>query len=71
MRRLKHGYTNRTVGDGARVDKTYDGPDAALRLTRERTPLTRLRGRIPVPPVLRTTARTLTLGFVPVCTDRS
>jgi hypothetical protein len=32
MRPLKHGYTNRTVGDGAVVEKTYEGPDAELRL---------------------------------------
>ncbi|MFD8379628.1 hypothetical protein ACFV2X_13985 [Streptomyces sp. NPDC059679] len=30
--------------------KTYEGPDAELGLDRERTLLTRLRGRLPVPP---------------------
>ncbi|WP_329069951.1 phosphotransferase [Streptomyces sp. NBC_01429] len=65
MRPLSHGCTNRTAGDGAVVEKTYDGPDSALRLDRERLPLTRLRGRLPVPPVLGADIRTLTLGFVP------
>jgi aminoglycoside phosphotransferase len=62
---LKHGYTNRTVGDGTTVHKTYDGPDAAGRLRREQTLLTRLQGQVPVPPVLRASERTLTLGFTP------
>ncbi|MER5185383.1 phosphotransferase [Streptomyces sp. NPDC002896] len=65
MHTLKHGYTNRTVGDGAIVHKTYDGPDAADRLKREQTLLRRLQGRVPVPPLLRAGERTLTLGFVP------
>ena len=64
MRPLKHGYTNHTVGDGTTVEKTYQGPDAALRLRREHTLLTRLQGRLPVPPVRAATATTLTLGFV-------
>jgi hypothetical protein len=34
MRPLKHGYTNSTLGDGAVVEKTYEGPDADLRLAR-------------------------------------
>ncbi|MGW3572283.1 phosphotransferase family protein [Streptomyces sp. NPDC000941] len=64
MRPLKHGYTNRTLGDGAVVQKTYEGPDAELRLDRERTLLARLRGRLPVPPVHAADAGTLTLGFM-------
>ncbi|MDW6059710.1 phosphotransferase [Streptomyces sp. FXJ1.4098] len=64
MRPLKHGYTNRTLGDGAVVKKTYEGPDAELRLDRERTLLARLRGRPPVPPVHAADAGTLTLGFM-------
>ncbi|MFD5315570.1 phosphotransferase family protein [Streptomyces sp. NPDC127098] len=65
MRPLRHGYTNQTLGDGAVVAKTYAGPDAAPRLERERTLLTRLRGRLPVPPVRAAAAGTLTLGFLP------
>ncbi|MDT0345474.1 phosphotransferase family protein [Streptomyces litchfieldiae] len=65
MRPLKHGYTNRTVGDGATVDKSYQGPDAARRLARERDLLTRLRDHLPVPPVLGADEHTLTLGFAP------
>ncbi|MER5755260.1 phosphotransferase [Streptomyces sp. NPDC002088] len=64
MRPLKHGYTNHTVGDGAVVAKTYEGPDAELRLDGEYKLLTRLQGRLPVPPVLAADAGTLTLGFV-------
>lgn len=64
MRPLKHGYTNRTVGDGAVVEKTYRGPDADLRRAREYAWLTRLRGTLPVPPVHGLADGTLTLGFV-------
>ncbi|MGY0489421.1 phosphotransferase family protein [Streptomyces sp. WG-D5] len=64
MRPLKHGYTNHTVGDGAVVEKTYEGPDAEFRLRREHALLTRMQGRLPVPPVREVTAATLTLGFV-------
>ncbi|MER7788985.1 aminoglycoside phosphotransferase family protein [Streptomyces sp. NPDC097640] len=64
MRPLKHGYTNHTVGDGAVVRKTYAGPDAELRLDRERTLLARLQGRLPVPPVHEADTGTLTLGFM-------
>jgi aminoglycoside phosphotransferase (APT) family kinase protein len=65
MRRLRHGYTNHTVGDGRTVVKRYEGPDAAARLDRERDLLTRLSGRIPVPPVLGAGEGTLELGFMP------
>lgn len=65
MRRLKHGYTNHTVGDGVVVEKTYEGPDADLRLDREHGLLSRLQGRLPVPPVRAADVGTLTLGFVP------
>ncbi|MFD7708312.1 phosphotransferase [Streptomyces sp. NPDC059785] len=64
MRPLKHGYTNHTVGGGAVVEKTYDGPDAGCRLRREHALLLRLRGRLPVPPVRKATEHTLTLGFM-------
>ncbi|MEU0027124.1 phosphotransferase [Streptomyces sp. NPDC006335] len=64
MRPLKHGYTNHILSDGAVVKKTYEGPDADLRLRREHELLTRLRGRLPVPPVVAADDTTLTLGFV-------
>ena len=64
MRPLKHGYTNHTVGDGSVVEKTYAGPDAELRRTREYSVLTRLRGALPVPPVRGLENGILTLGFV-------
>ena len=64
MRPLKHGYTNRTVGDGAVVEKTFAGPGAGLRLRREHALLTQLQGRLPVAPVQGTTKTTLTLGFM-------
>jgi tRNA A-37 threonylcarbamoyl transferase component Bud32 len=64
MRRLPHGYTNRTVGDGTVVVKTYAGPDAVERAERECRALTTLRGLAPVPPVLHRASHILTLGFV-------
>ncbi|WP_217213690.1 phosphotransferase family protein [Streptomyces sp. AC550_RSS872] len=64
MRPLKYGYTNRTLSDGAVVEKTYEGPDAELRLHREHTLLLQLQNRLPVPPVRAATLATLTLGFV-------
>jgi aminoglycoside phosphotransferase (APT) family kinase protein len=51
MRPLQHGYTNHTVGDDTRVEKTYAGPDAAERLARERAVVSALRGLLPVPAV--------------------
>ena len=64
MRRLPHGYTNRTVGDGTVVVKTYVGPDAALRAEREDRALSIVSGRVSVPPVLHRAPDALTLGFL-------
>jgi tRNA A-37 threonylcarbamoyl transferase component Bud32 len=64
MTRLPHGYTNRTVGNGVVVVKTYAGPDAAARAAREYRALQAVRGRVPVPPVLDREPHALTLGFV-------
>lgn len=64
MRPLKHGYTNRTVGDGSVVEKTYEGPDAGIRRVREYALLTRLQGNLPVPPVRGVDEGVLTLGFM-------
>jgi aminoglycoside phosphotransferase (APT) family kinase protein len=52
--RLPHGYTNRTrrAEDGS-VEKRYDGPRAWENAMRELTCLEALRGRLPVPDVLR------------------
>ena len=52
MRRLPHGYTNQTTGNGSLVRKVYEGPDASRRRDRERAALADLAGRIPVPPLL-------------------
>ncbi|MFG3342306.1 phosphotransferase family protein [Glycomyces sp. NPDC048151] len=65
MRRLPHGYTNRTTADRSTVVKHYEGPDAAERLERERLLLTALAESLPVPPVLGAADGALTLGFVP------
>jgi aminoglycoside phosphotransferase (APT) family kinase protein len=46
------------------VQKTYEGPDAELRLDREYKLLTWLQGRLPVPRVRAADVGTLTLGFV-------
>lgn len=64
MRRLQHGYTNATTGDGAVVVKRYAGPGAAERAEREHTALTALAGRVPVPAVRGRAPGTLTLAFV-------
>lgn len=47
--RLPHGYTNATVREGRRVVKSYLGPDASGRRTREVNALTFLAGKVPVP----------------------
>lgn len=51
MRPMQHSYTNHTVGDATRVEKTYVGPDAADRLACERAALLALRRLMPVPAV--------------------
>jgi aminoglycoside phosphotransferase (APT) family kinase protein len=65
MRRLPHGYTNRTHGDGTTVVKRYEGPEAAERREREGRLLADLADVLPVPPVLGADEDALTLGFVP------
>ncbi|GAA1694841.1 hypothetical protein GCM10009830_48340 [Glycomyces endophyticus] len=64
MEPLRHGYTNRTVGDGRTVVKRYDGPDAAARCQRERRMLGELAGVVPVPPLLGSDAESVRMGFV-------
>jgi hypothetical protein len=49
MRPLQHSYTNRTLGDGVTVVKSYQGSGARDRSRRERAVLTALQGRVPVP----------------------
>jgi aminoglycoside phosphotransferase (APT) family kinase protein len=62
---MRHSYTNDTRGDGSVVVKRYEGPDAAERRRREHAMLVRLRGRIPVPPVLNGLENDdLRMGFV-------
>jgi aminoglycoside phosphotransferase (APT) family kinase protein len=70
MQRLPHGYTNGTTSNGTVVVKRYVGPDAELRMERERGVLGRLQGRLPVPPLLDAGGpdapfrREIKLGFV-------
>lgn len=64
-RKLPHGYTNDTVGDGNVVEKTYAGPDAEARLATEYAHLTELQGRLPVPPVLGRSDGTLQIRLMP------
>jgi aminoglycoside phosphotransferase (APT) family kinase protein len=68
MRRLPHGYSNDTTGDGTVVVKRYRGPDAVVRRELERNVLERLQGLVPVPPVLARPGDAplgqVTLGFV-------
>ncbi|MBO0809321.1 MAG: phosphotransferase, partial [Actinobacteria bacterium] len=63
MEPLRHGYTNRTLGDGATVVKRYQGPDARARAEREGVMLAALPGRVPVPPVLGFDDESLTMEF--------
>ena len=65
MRPLRHGYTNRTLGDGATVTKRYEGPGALARSRHERAVLTALQGRVPVPAVLSAGHQRLTMTFMP------
>jgi tRNA A-37 threonylcarbamoyl transferase component Bud32 len=66
MRPLRHGYTNDTQGDGIEVVKRYEGPDSDVRRQRECAMLDRLRGRLPVAPLLQDVEPgTLRMGFVP------
>jgi hypothetical protein len=62
--RLPHGYTNSTASDGRTVVKRYLGPDAEARQHREVVALTRLRGLVPVPPLVAAGTGEITLGFV-------
>jgi aminoglycoside phosphotransferase len=64
MQPLRHSYTNRTLGDGATVVKRYQGPDALARAQREHAALQALHGRIPVPLVLSSADRCLTMTFM-------
>ncbi|MEU5870960.1 phosphotransferase [Glycomyces sp. NPDC047369] len=64
MRPMKHGYTNRTVGDAASVAKHYQGPDAAQRQETERRFVTALQGRLPVPEVVGEEPGVLRFSFV-------
>ena len=65
MQPLRHGYTNRILGDGARVLKGYQGPDALARLQREHEVLDALRGQgVPVPQVLAAEDGCLVMSFI-------
>jgi aminoglycoside phosphotransferase (APT) family kinase protein len=52
---LRHSYTNDVRGNGTVVVKRYTGPDAAVRHARERNILERLHGKLPTPPLLKST----------------
>jgi aminoglycoside phosphotransferase (APT) family kinase protein len=64
MEPLRHGYTNRTLGDGTAVVKCYEGPDAVARSKREREVLSILQGRLPLPQILDSGDRCLTMTFM-------
>ena len=61
---MRHGYTNVTNLVGSSVSKTYLGPDSDARAATERTALTRLVGRFPVPALLATSPASLTTQFI-------
>jgi len=64
MQPLRHSYTNRTLGDGATVVKCYEGPDAVARSERERKAIDALQGRVPLPRILDSGDRRLTMTFM-------
>jgi aminoglycoside phosphotransferase len=64
MRPLRHSYTNRTLGDGVTVVKSYQGLGARTRSRRERAVLAALQGRLPVPAVLSFQSQRLTMTFM-------
>ena len=64
MRPLRHSYTNRTLGDGVTVVKSYQGSDARDRSRREHAVLSALQGRIPAPAVLEARDGRLTMTFM-------
>jgi aminoglycoside phosphotransferase (APT) family kinase protein len=61
---LRHSYTNRTLGDGVTVVKSYQGSGARDRFRREHAVLRALQGRTPVPAVLETRDGRLTMTFM-------
>jgi hypothetical protein len=63
--RLPHGYTNATRRLDGVIHKAYQGPDADLRHRVERAALSALRGRFPVPEVLRGPDGELCVAEVP------
>lgn len=64
MQPLRHSYTNRTLGDGARVVKCYRGSGALARSQHEHAVLRAVAGRIPVPLVLGSADGCLTMRFM-------
>jgi aminoglycoside phosphotransferase (APT) family kinase protein len=64
MRRLRHSYTNRTLGDGTTVVKYYEGPGALARSEREHRALRSLRDRVPLPRIMDAGDGWLTMTFV-------
>jgi aminoglycoside phosphotransferase (APT) family kinase protein len=65
MEPLRHGYTNRTLGDGGTVLKCYQGPGALARLQNEHAVLSALQGQVlPVPQVLGSADGGLTMTFM-------
>jgi hypothetical protein len=65
VKRMPHGYTNLASTDGTVVIKSYQGPDAERRCSREAAVLSALAERVPVPPVLNYGETCLRLGLLP------
>jgi Ser/Thr protein kinase RdoA (MazF antagonist) len=61
---MAHGYSNRVIRQGDVVTKSYLGPGAAQRCAREAAALAGLAGKLPVPPVITASARTLRAGWL-------
>ncbi|MGX6608324.1 phosphotransferase family protein [Micromonosporaceae bacterium Da 78-11] len=64
MRRLPHGYSHDTRGDGRVVHKRYAGPQAAIRRATEIAVLSAISGPVPVPPVRDTPPGALLMDHV-------
>ena len=61
---MRHGFTNSTERVADTVRKTYDGPDAAQRQSKELLALTALAGEVPVPKVTGYEAGSLSMTFM-------
>jgi aminoglycoside phosphotransferase len=65
MESLPHSYTNHTVLSDHVVVKSYQGPDAARRCSREAAALSALADALPVPALLSASGTVLRMSWMP------